>query len=55
MVLNIILLDNDKRYATGEYRAKMQEIEILIKDLSASKAQIELERGKKLTYSLAST
>ena len=28
---------------------KMQEIEILIKDLSASKAQIELERGKKQT------
>ena len=28
---------------------KMQEIEILIKDLSASKAQIELERGKKHT------
>ena len=27
----------------------MQEIEILIKDLSASKAQIELERGKKQT------
>ncbi len=28
---------------------KMQEIEILIKDLSASKAQIELERGEKQT------
>ena len=28
---------------------KMQEIEILIKDLSASKAQMELERGKKIT------
>ena len=28
---------------------KMQEIEILIKDLNASKAQIELERGKKCT------
>ncbi len=28
---------------------KMQEIEILIKDLSASKAQIELELGKKFT------
>lgn len=28
---------------------KMQEIEILIKDLSASKAKIELERGKKFT------
>ena len=27
----------------------MQEIEILIKDLSASKAQIELERGRKIT------
>ena len=27
----------------------MQEIEILIKDLSASKAQMELERGKKIT------
>lgn len=28
---------------------KMQKIEILIKDLSASKAQMELERGKKIT------
>lgn len=28
---------------------KMQEIKILIKDLSAIKAQIELERGKKIT------
>ena len=42
-----ILARNDMLRANIE--RKMQEIEILIKDLSASKAQIELERGKKFT------
>ena len=42
-----ILARNDMLRANIE--RKMQEIEILIKDLSASKAQIELERGKKYT------
>ena len=42
-----ILARNDMLRANIE--KKMQEIEILIKDLSASKAQIELERGKKFT------
>ena len=42
-----ILARNDMLRANIE--KKMQEIEILIKDLSASKAQMELERGKKIT------
>ena len=42
-----ILARNDMLRANIE--RKMQEIEILIKDLSASKAQVELERGKKCT------
>lgn len=42
-----ILARNDMLRANIE--KKMQEIEILIKDLSASKAQIELERGEKQT------
>lgn len=42
-----ILARNDMLRANIE--RKMQEIEILIKDLSASKAQIELERGKRFT------
>ena len=42
-----ILARNDMLRANIE--KKMQEIEILIKDLSASKAQIELERGRKIT------
>ena len=42
-----ILARNDMLRANIE--RKMQEIEILIKDLSASKAQIDLERGKKFT------
>ena len=42
-----ILARNDMLRAHIE--RKMQEIEILIKDLSASKAQIELERGKRFT------
>lgn len=42
-----ILAQNDMLRANIE--KIMQEIEILIKDLSASKAQIELERGEKQT------
>ena len=42
-----ILARNDLLRANIE--RKMQEIEILIKDLTAHKAQIELERGKKIT------
>lgn len=42
-----ILARNDMLRANIE--KKMQEIEILIKDLSASKAQIELERDRKIT------
>ena len=42
-----ILARNDLLRANIE--RKMQEIEILIKDLTAHKAQIELERGQKIT------
>lgn len=42
-----ILARNDLLRANIE--RKMQEVEILIKDLTAHKAQIELERGKKIT------
>ena len=42
-----ILARNDLLRANIE--RKMQEVEILIKDLTAHKAQIELERGQKIT------
>ncbi len=47
ITIAFILARNDLLRANIE--RKMQEIEILIKDLTAHKAQIELERGQKIT------